>query len=354
MQIAHHVQLKLIYFNYISVFRKIYMCLFFSVKGDVVGGGGSGRRDTKVYIREVIISFQLSNKFYWKHTILQRKYTDSSECRGEGLSAWESMSSGQTPDEAPTCQWSVRGLLIPAKRSAFPFSLPHLLPALSCLFWMVSRCGSWMTGVQWKQTNSAEGIFHIPFRCEQRHRETPAGVWVWKTAYLLLCPDACSGLPEHLGKPRSWGKWSRIQLLTQVSHLFKRNALQHRCPLPGDEDIDMTCQASCPVTQAASRGPCLGISTSSHLRFLALPGLPGGSPVSPGLLGEVPSLPRPSWGSPQPRQAFLEELPNFPGSFLRAQGYGGHRQSDPWVTYCVLQTHSLQLCVCWNPRPWAL
>ena len=182
MQIAHHVHLKLIYVNYISVFRKIYMCIFFSVKGDVVGGGGSGRRDTKVYIREVIISFQLNNKFYWKHTILQRKYTDSSECRGEGLSAWESMSSGQTPDEAPTCQWSVRGLLIPAKRSAFPFSLPHLLPALSCLFWMVSRCGSWMTGVQWKQTtvlrasstylldvNNVTGRPQQECECERQH-----------------------------------------------------------------------------------------------------------------------------------------------------------------------------------------
>lgn len=40
MQIAHHVHLKLIYVNYISVFRKIYMCIFFSVKGDVAGAGG--------------------------------------------------------------------------------------------------------------------------------------------------------------------------------------------------------------------------------------------------------------------------------------------------------------------------
>lgn len=71
-----------------------------------------------------------------------------------------------------------------------------------------------------------------------------------------------------------------------------------------------------------------------------------GDPQSPpGLLGEVPSLPRPSWGSPQPLQAFLGGLPNFPGSFLRAHGYGGHRQSDPWVIYSVLQTHSLLLSV---------
>lgn len=136
-----------------------------------------------------------------------------------------------------------------------------------------------------------------------------------------------------------------FQLLTQVSHLFERSAPQHQCPITGDEDTDTTCQASRPVTQVASRGPYLGISTSSHLHFLALPGLPGGSPASPGLLGEVPSLPRPSRGSPQPHQAFLGGLPNFPGAFLRAHGYGGHRQSDPWVTCNVLQTHSLQLSV---------
>lgn len=62
MQIAHHVHLKLIYVNYLSVFRKIYM-YFFSVKGDVAGAGEWMKRH-KVYIREIISSFQLNNKFY--------------------------------------------------------------------------------------------------------------------------------------------------------------------------------------------------------------------------------------------------------------------------------------------------
>ena len=157
----------------------------------------------------------------------------------------------------------------------------------------------------------------------------------------------CFVLTPAQGFPSTWENHAAeasgpgFQLLTQVSHLFKRNAPQHQCPIPGDEDIDMTCQASRPVTQAASHGPYLGISTSSHLRFLALPGLPGGSPVSPGLLGEVPSLPRPSWGSPQPRQAFLEGLPNFPGSFLRAQGYGGRSLIPGSHTVsCKLTPHS--------------
>lgn len=211
-----------------------------------------------------------------------------------------------------------------------------------------------MTGVQWKQTtvlrasstylvdvNNITGRPRQECECERQH-----------TCCFVLTP--AQGFPGTWENHAAEASGPGFQLLTQGSHLFKRNAPQHQCLIPGNGDIDMTCQASCPVTQAASRGPYLGISTSSHLRFLALPGLPGGSPVSPGLLGEVPSLPRPSWGSPQPRQAFLEGLPNFPGSFLRAQGYGGHRQSDPWVTYSVLQTHSLQLCVCWNPRAWAL
>ena len=250
---------------------------------------------------------------------------------------------------SPTCKRSVRGLLIPAKRPAFPFSLPHLLPALSCLFWMVSRCGSWMTGVQWKQTAvlRASSTYLLDVNdVTGRPRQ--------ETAYLLLCPDACSGLPQHLGKPRSWGKWSRIpapysgepplQEECTSTPVPDSRGWRHRYDLPG-------------FTSSHAGGITWAISWYQH--FLPPPlsgssGLPGGSPVSPGLLGEVPSLPRPSWGSPQPRQAFLEGLPNFPGSFLRAQGYGGRRQSDPWVTYCVLQTHSLQLCVCWNPRPWAL
>lgn len=125
----------------------------------------------------------------------------------------------------------------------------------------------------------------------------------------------CFVLTPAQGFPSTWENHAAeasgpgFQLLTQVSHLFKRNAPQHQCPIPGDEDIDMTCQASRPVTQAASHGPYLGISTSSHLRFLALqaflgdPQSPqaflGKSPVSPGLPGGVPSLARPSWrGSP--------------------------------------------------------
>lgn len=73
--------------------------------------------------------------------------------------------------------------------------------------------------------------------------------------------------------------------------------------------------------------------TSTFWLFQAFLGDP---PASPGLLGKSPVSPGLP-GSPQPHQAFLGGLPNFPGAFLRAHGYGGHRQSDPWVTCNVLQ-----------------
>ena len=342
MQIANHVHLKLIYVNYISVFKKIYMCIYFFSKRRC-GGGEWMKRHKSIH--------QGNNKFISAQQVLLKtyhppeEYADSSECRGEELSAWESMSSGQTPDEAPVSVHRWVGFWSQLKGLSFP----SLRPACSLLS-PVSSERSLEVGLERQvcSGNKQQCWGHLPraFQMWMTSQGDPGrSVSVKDTIPVAFSWRLLRASPSTAENHAAEASGPGFQLLTQVSHLFKRNAPQHQCPIPGDEDTDTTCQASCPVTQAASRGPYLGISTSSYLHFLALPGLPGGSPVSPGLLGEVPSLPRPSWGSPQPLQAFLGGLPNFPGSFLRAHGYGGHRQSDPWVIYSVLQTHSLQLSV---------
>lgn len=335
----------------ISQFLKKYICVYiFSVKGDV--GVGSGWRDTKVYIREIISSFQLNNKFYWKHTILQRNMLIplSAEVRSSlhekpWVLAWWS----------PHVGASMSGLLTPAKRSEFPFSLPHLLPALSCLFWMVSTCGSRMTGVQWKQTavlrasssclsdvNDVTGRPRQECECERHH-----------TCCFLLTP--AQGFPRHRGKPRSWGKWSRIpapysgepplQEECTSTPVPDSRGWRHRHDLPG-------------FMSSHTGGITWAISWYQH--FLQPP-LSGSSRPSWG----IPSLPRPSWGSPQSPQAFLGESPASPG-------LPGGTPQLPWVLpespriwrpqtvwslghiQCPANSLLTTQCVCWNPRPWAL
>lgn len=222
------------------------------------------------------------------------------------------VSSGQIPAEAPHDSG------FPAKRSEFPLFAP---PAPCSLLSLLN--GLWVWDLEWQAAvetnNNAEGIFLIPFRCESHHRETPAGVWVWKTPYLLLFPIFRWGLfLGHRGKPRSWGKRSRFQP-HQVSHLFERSAPQHQCPdyrgwrhrhdLPGfmsSHAGGITWAISwyqhfLPPPLSGSSRPSWGIPQPPQA-FL------GKSPVSQALPGGVPSLTRPPGDSPTS------------GSFLRAHG----------------------------------
>lgn len=309
MQIANHVHLKLIYVNYISVFKNTYMCIYFFSKRRCVGGEWTKRHKS---------IHQGNSKFITAQQVLLKTYHPPEEiCWFLWVQRWGALCVRKHefwPDPwwSPHDSASVSGLLIPAKRSEFPFSSPHLLPALSYLFWMVSM---WVLNDRRavETNNNAEGIFLIPFRCERHHRETPAGVCErHHTCCFFLTP--AEGFPGHRGKPRSWGKWSRIpapysgkpplQEECTSTPVPDYRGWRHRHDLPG-------------FMSSHAGGITWAISWYQH--FLPPP-LSGSSRPSWG----IPSLPRPFWGSPQSPQAFQGESPASPG-------LPGGTPQLPWV-----------------------
>lgn len=349
MQIANHVHLKLIYVNYISVLKNTYMCIYFFSKRRCVGGEWMKRHKS---------THQGNNKFIsaQRQVLLKTYHPPEEICWFLWVQRWGALCMRKHEFWPDPC-WSPHdsGLLIPAKRSEFPFSLPHLLPALSCLCWMVSGCGSWMTGVQWKQTtmlrasslylsdvNDITGRPQQECECERHH-----------TCCFFLTP--AEGFPGHRGKPRSWGKWSRIPAPYSGEPPLREECTstpvpdyrgwRHRHDLPG-------------FTSSHAGGITWAISWYQH--FLPPP-LSGSSRPSWG----IPSLPRPSWGSPQSPQAFQGESPASPG-------LPGGTPQLPWVLpespriwrpqtvwslghmQCPANSLLTTQCVCWNPRPWSL
>lgn len=196
------------------------------------------------------------------------------------------------------------GLLIPGKRSELSFSSPHLLPALSCLFRMLSRFG-----LQWHtcSKNKYSTVLSASFIQLSEVNDVTEKEWqqceceeLGTCGFLLT---SVPGLPQANGKTIHSEACSftlGFQLIHQVSHLFRRRASLHQCLIPGEDGMGM-CQTHVQLEKRQNIGSHLGISTSSYyFQFLASPCPSWGSPqLLQGLPGGVPSFPRAFLGSPQ-------------------------------------------------------